>query len=159
MTLFGCFEAMSAIEMIDPKMDAGMLCNRGNKKANSFDQSIEDGSLLLWGISNLDLIGIIDTTLACMLLWLEGHSLAMVFEEEDFQGIQYRYYLYPDAMTDSWKANNTVDDLDGMHHYEVKFCPEHPATYTGVEAFWSKLEVSSAWGASTRVCLEGGNSH
>lgn len=76
MTLFGCFEAMSAIEMIDPKMDAGMLCNKDNKKANSFDQSIEDGSLLLWGISNLDLIGIIDTTLACMLLWLEGHSLA-----------------------------------------------------------------------------------
>lgn len=22
---------------------------------------------------------------------------AMVFEEEDFQGIQYRYYLYPDV--------------------------------------------------------------
>ncbi|XP_065172389.1 N-alpha-acetyltransferase 35, NatC auxiliary subunit-like [Atheta coriaria] len=129
---------MSAIEMMDPKMDAGMLCNRGNKKANSFDQSIEDGSLLLWGISNSDLIGIIDTTLACMVSWLEGHSLAqtvftnlylhkpyliedrtlkafciaiyklldiikdyiqkaMVYEEEDFQGMQYGYYLYPDV--------------------------------------------------------------
>lgn len=39
--LFGLFEAMSAIEMMDPKMDAGMLCNRGNKAALSFDQAVE----------------------------------------------------------------------------------------------------------------------
>lgn len=26
--LFGLFEAMSAIEMMDPKMDAGMCCNK-----------------------------------------------------------------------------------------------------------------------------------
>lgn len=25
---FGLFEAMSAIEIMDPKMDAGMMCNR-----------------------------------------------------------------------------------------------------------------------------------
>ena len=36
---FGLFEAMSAIEMMDPKMDAGMLCNRGLKKAKSFGQA------------------------------------------------------------------------------------------------------------------------
>ncbi|XP_017785984.1 PREDICTED: N-alpha-acetyltransferase 35, NatC auxiliary subunit isoform X2 [Nicrophorus vespilloides] len=75
-SLFGLFEAMSAIEMMDPKMDAGMLCNRGNKKAKTFDQSIEDGSLKLKDISNADLIGIIDTTFACLVSWLEGHSLA-----------------------------------------------------------------------------------
>ena len=28
---FGLFEAMSAIEMMDPKMDAGMLCNKAKK--------------------------------------------------------------------------------------------------------------------------------
>jgi hypothetical protein len=39
--LFGLFEAMSAIEMMDPKMDAGMLCNRGNKAALNFDQAVE----------------------------------------------------------------------------------------------------------------------
>lgn len=38
---FGLFEAMSAIEMMDPKMDAGMLCNRGTKKAKTFDQSVK----------------------------------------------------------------------------------------------------------------------
>lgn len=28
--LFGLFEAMSAIEMMDPKMDAGMCCNKNS---------------------------------------------------------------------------------------------------------------------------------
>lgn len=37
---FGLFEAMSAIEMMDPKMDAGMMCNRGNKKVLNFDQAV-----------------------------------------------------------------------------------------------------------------------
>jgi N-alpha-acetyltransferase 35, NatC auxiliary subunit len=38
--LFGLFEAMSAIEMMDPKMDAGMLCNRGNPKPLNFQQAV-----------------------------------------------------------------------------------------------------------------------
>lgn len=38
--LFGLFEAMSAIEMMDPKMDAGMLCNRGVKRAKCFHQAV-----------------------------------------------------------------------------------------------------------------------
>lgn len=41
--MFGLLEAMSAIEMMDPKMDAGMLCNRGSKKALTFDQAVEVG--------------------------------------------------------------------------------------------------------------------
>lgn len=28
---FGLFEAMSAIEIMEPKMDAGMMCNRESK--------------------------------------------------------------------------------------------------------------------------------
>ncbi|KAK5639210.1 hypothetical protein RI129_011702 [Pyrocoelia pectoralis] len=73
---FGLFEAMSAIEMMDPKMDAGMLCNRGNKKAKSFDQAVSDSTLKLKNFSHRELIDIIDTTLACIVSWLEGHSLA-----------------------------------------------------------------------------------
>uniref|UniRef100_A0A1Y1MIB5 NAA35-like N-terminal domain-containing protein n=1 Tax=Photinus pyralis TaxID=7054 RepID=A0A1Y1MIB5_PHOPY len=73
---FGLFEAMSAIEMMDPKMDAGMLCNRGNKKAKSFEQAVSDSTLKLNNFSNRELIDIIDTTLACIVSWLEGHSLA-----------------------------------------------------------------------------------
>lgn len=74
--LFGLFEAMSAIEMMDPKMDAGMVCNRGNKKALSFEQALEAGTLKIDNLTNSELIGIIDTTLACIVSWLEGHSLA-----------------------------------------------------------------------------------
>lgn len=31
---------MSAIEMMDPKMDAGMLCNRGGKPTLNFEQAL-----------------------------------------------------------------------------------------------------------------------
>ncbi|KAK9751818.1 Mak10 subunit, NatC N(alpha)-terminal acetyltransferase [Popillia japonica] len=135
--LFGLFEAMSAIEMMDPKMDAGMLCNRGTKKVKTFEQTVQEGSLKLVNLENKELIGIIDMTLACIVSWLEGHSLAqtvftnlylhnpyliedrtlkafclavyklleiikeyihkaMVYEEEDFQPMQYGYHLSPD---------------------------------------------------------------
>ncbi len=38
---FGLFEAMSAIEMMDPKMDAGMMCNQVKRKVLNFEQSVE----------------------------------------------------------------------------------------------------------------------
>ncbi|XP_066143702.1 N-alpha-acetyltransferase 35, NatC auxiliary subunit isoform X1 [Euwallacea fornicatus] len=135
--LFGLFEAMSAIEMMDPKMDAGMLCNRGARKITSFEQAVADGLLTLNEVPPHMLLGIIDGTLARLVSWLEGHSLAqtvftclylhrpyapqdralkvfclavyklldvikellhkaMVFEEEDFQPMQYGFHLNPD---------------------------------------------------------------
>lgn len=38
---FGLFEAMSAIEMMDPKMDAGMMCNQIQRKVLTFDLALE----------------------------------------------------------------------------------------------------------------------
>ncbi len=38
---FGLFEAMSAIEMMDPKMDAGMMCNQAKRKVLNFEKSVE----------------------------------------------------------------------------------------------------------------------
>lgn len=38
---FGLFEAMSAIEMMDPKMDAGMIGNQVNRKVLSFEQAVK----------------------------------------------------------------------------------------------------------------------
>ena len=38
---FGLFEAMSAIEMMDPKMDAGMLCNQSKRKVLNLQQAIQ----------------------------------------------------------------------------------------------------------------------
>ncbi|KAF8768223.1 N-alpha-acetyltransferase 35 like protein [Argiope bruennichi] len=74
--MFGLFEAMSAIEMMDPKMDAGMMCNRGNKKVLNFDQALKADKLKIKDLTVEEQIGIIDATLACLVTWLEGHSLA-----------------------------------------------------------------------------------
>lgn len=38
---FGLFEAMSAIEMMDPKMDAGMMCNQAKHPVLNLEQAIE----------------------------------------------------------------------------------------------------------------------
>jgi len=38
---FGLFEGMSAIEMMDPKMDAGMMCNQTKRKVLTLQQSVE----------------------------------------------------------------------------------------------------------------------
>ncbi|CAN7948671.1 unnamed protein product [Ixodes pacificus] len=74
--MFTLFEAMSAIEMMDPKMDAGMMCNFGNKKVMNFDQALAAGILKTADLSTSEHIGIMDSTLACLVTWLEGHSLA-----------------------------------------------------------------------------------
>ena len=75
--MFGLFEAMSAIEMMDPKMDAGMA--KGSikrKKPLTFQEAVEK-KLLPWDdISPEDFVTNFDHTLACLVTWLEGHSLA-----------------------------------------------------------------------------------
>ncbi|XP_021369661.1 N-alpha-acetyltransferase 35, NatC auxiliary subunit-like isoform X1 [Mizuhopecten yessoensis] len=73
---FGLFEAMSAIEMMDSKMDAGMLCNQIQRKVLNFSDSTESGQLKIKELSIPELIGVMDATMACMVTWLEGHSLA-----------------------------------------------------------------------------------
>ena len=45
---FGLFEAMSAIEMMDPKMDAGMLCNKA-KKVLQFEPAVKVSSTVRIG--------------------------------------------------------------------------------------------------------------
>lgn len=91
--LFGLFDAMSAIEMMDPKMDAGMLCNRGNNKPYTFAQAAESGVIKLDDLTPSEIIGIIDSTFACIVSWLEGHSLA--------QTVFTNLYLHqPDQIVD-----------------------------------------------------------
>uniref|UniRef100_A0A0B7AAS0 Protein MAK10 homolog n=1 Tax=Arion vulgaris TaxID=1028688 RepID=A0A0B7AAS0_9EUPU len=74
--MFGLFEAMSAIEMMDPKMDAGMLCNQIKRKVRNLEQSIEDGIVKVSNLDHAEIIGIMDASLACLVTWIEGHSLA-----------------------------------------------------------------------------------
>ena len=76
--MFGLFEAMSAIEMMDPKMDAGMA-KAGNikrRKPLSFNEAIEKKVLPWDSITAPDFITNFDHTMACFVTWLEGHSLA-----------------------------------------------------------------------------------
>ncbi|XP_053405929.1 N-alpha-acetyltransferase 35, NatC auxiliary subunit-like isoform X2 [Mercenaria mercenaria] len=73
---FGLFEAMSAIEMMDVKMDAGMMCNQIKREVRNLQQSVQAGTVKLNSLQHSELIGIMDASLACMVTWLEGHSLA-----------------------------------------------------------------------------------
>ncbi|XP_065090507.1 N-alpha-acetyltransferase 35, NatC auxiliary subunit isoform X2 [Ochlerotatus camptorhynchus] len=73
--MFGLFDAMSAIEMMDPKMDAGMCCNKEATPLN-FQTAVEEGKMKLANLESRELIGIIDATYSCMVSWLEGHSMA-----------------------------------------------------------------------------------
>lgn len=42
---------MSAIEMMDPKMDAGMIGNQVNRKVLNFEQAIKVASIVLFVFS------------------------------------------------------------------------------------------------------------
>ncbi|XP_076465149.1 N-alpha-acetyltransferase 35, NatC auxiliary subunit-like [Babylonia areolata] len=73
---FGLFEAMSAIEMMDPKMDAGMMCNQIQRKVYNLEHAVAAGLVKIDDLSLEETIGIMDATLATLVTWLEGHSLA-----------------------------------------------------------------------------------
>ncbi|KAJ7420911.1 N-alpha-acetyltransferase 35, NatC auxiliary subunit [Willisornis vidua] len=114
--LFGLFEAMSAIEMMDPKMDAGMIGNQVNRKVLNFEQAIKitwlEGHSLAQTvftclyIHNPDFIE--DPAMKAFALGIlkicdiarEKVNKAAVFEEEDFQ-----------SMTYGFKMANSVTDL------------------------------------------------
>merc|ERR1719193_1352031 len=63
---------MSAIEMMDPKMDSGMSTN---STPLTFQQAVNIGHLPLSNLRVADCIGIIDESLSSLVAWLEGHSL------------------------------------------------------------------------------------
>lgn len=76
--IFGLFEAMSAIEMMDPKMDVGMGFNKNEPTPHTFQSAVEAGILKLNDLENSELIGIFDALYACLVSWLEGHSLDQI---------------------------------------------------------------------------------
>lgn len=56
---------MSAIEMMDPKMDAGMLCHQSHQVLG-FEKSVDAGKLKIDDVAMDELIAIIDDTYACL---------------------------------------------------------------------------------------------
>ena len=67
---FGLFEAMSAFEMMDPKMDSGII----GQPSSQPSKTVSD--LQLKDFSHDAVITIIDGTLCCFVSWLEGGSMA-----------------------------------------------------------------------------------
>ncbi|XP_013109399.1 N-alpha-acetyltransferase 35, NatC auxiliary subunit homolog isoform X2 [Stomoxys calcitrans] len=76
--LFGLFEAMSAIEMMDPKMDVGMGYNKNDTAPHTFDSAVEAGVLKLNNLTSEELIGVFDALFSCIVSWLEGNSMDQV---------------------------------------------------------------------------------
>ncbi|KAI4380470.1 hypothetical protein MLD38_006656 [Melastoma candidum] len=73
---FNLFAAMSALEIMDPKMDSGIVC-----KYYSLDEAIEDGAapVPINFDKTIDVqctIDIMDHLLSCEATWHKGHSLA-----------------------------------------------------------------------------------
>lgn len=70
------FEAMSAIELMDPKMDSGMSLKKCNRKILNFDQAIKSGQIKINDFETNELLGIIDETYLCLVSWFDGYHLA-----------------------------------------------------------------------------------
>ncbi|KAH9304167.1 hypothetical protein KI387_008571, partial [Taxus chinensis] len=68
---FSLFEAMSALEIMDPKMDAGMT----TYGFNCVEDAIESNAAPI-SLSVLEIIDVMDHLLACEATWHKGHSLA-----------------------------------------------------------------------------------
>ncbi|XP_068144269.1 N-alpha-acetyltransferase 35, NatC auxiliary subunit homolog isoform X1 [Drosophila tropicalis] len=76
--LFGLFEAMSAIEIMDPKMDVGMGFDKQDLPPPSFEAAVAMGVIKLDELTTTELIGIFDALFACFVSWLEGNSMDQV---------------------------------------------------------------------------------
>ncbi|KAK2559132.1 N-alpha-acetyltransferase 35 [Acropora cervicornis] len=116
--------AMSAIEMMDPKMDAGMLCNKA-KKVLQFEPAVKAGLLKIKDFSAEELIGILDELIACLVTWLDGHSLVQtvftclymhnpfIIEDpclkEDFQAMTYGFKMASEPLKNQLRTKPDCD--------------------------------------------------
>lgn len=73
---FSLFDAMSAIELMDSKMDAALQWRTFRSYPRTLEEAIQRGVLKCSGHSPEELVGIMDEVLACIATWLEGHTLA-----------------------------------------------------------------------------------
>lgn len=118
---FTLLEAMSALELMDPKMDGGMIFKKVNRQILTLDQSIKAGTIKVSNLELDELIGIIDDTFACLVTWLDGHSLA--------QTVMTNMYLHDTELIDdrclrvfSQAILKIVDHLDRL--VQTVFCIE-----------------------------------
>jgi hypothetical protein len=80
---FTLFEAMTALELMDPKMDGGMSIKNHfheQKQGNrilTLKQLIEKNLLKVTNFSSIELIHLFDQLFSTFHMWLDGHSLAL----------------------------------------------------------------------------------
>ena len=73
---FSLFDAMSAIELMDSKMDASLQWSTFREFPQTSQEAVEKGILRFSGHEPRELVGIFDEVFACVATWLEGHTLA-----------------------------------------------------------------------------------
>lgn len=73
---FSLFDAMSAIELMDSKMDAALQWRAFRDYPRTLEEAIGKGFLKCSDHSPEELVGVMDEVLACIATWLEGHTLA-----------------------------------------------------------------------------------
>lgn len=71
---FNLFDSMSALELMDPKMDSGMLVN--GQPPQSIASRLEAGAITLEFSSTRDVLATIDELFRCEAGWLNGLPLA-----------------------------------------------------------------------------------
>lgn len=93
MTNFRLFDAMTAVELMDPKMDANYQWFKPNRQPVCANMLIQSGKLRMAGHSIPELIGIFDEILCHITSWLNGNTLA--------QTVYTSFYLlYPTKVED-----------------------------------------------------------
>uniref|UniRef100_A0A915PRJ3 Protein MAK10 homolog n=1 Tax=Setaria digitata TaxID=48799 RepID=A0A915PRJ3_9BILA len=70
---FQLSEAMSAIELMDPKMDIGM---KPFDPSTAFESLIANGRLNVTNMNEREMVATMDAMLASLISWLEGNSIA-----------------------------------------------------------------------------------
>lgn len=74
---FGLYEAMSAFEMMDPKMDSGMITMQTSRSMpKTLVSCIDSGELKSDGFSHRELCSLFDGTFCAIITWIEGSSMA-----------------------------------------------------------------------------------
>lgn len=118
---FTLLEAMSAIELMDPKMDCGVMLQQTNRKILTLEQSVRSGTVKVKDLDYDELIGIIDDTYAGLATWLDGHPFALTFTTN--------LYLHePELIEDQCLKTFTLASLKLAHFIDrvisLVFCIE-----------------------------------
>ena len=98
-TNFSLFDAMSAIELMDSKMDASMQWGAYREYPRALSEIKEKGLLELDDHPPARLVGVFDEVFACVATWLEGHTLAQtvftcmyLLETEEIENVYLRAF-------------------------------------------------------------------